>query len=205
MDISYFWSDQNTPGMRKDLNRLVKIFEQFNGLDENSIDLFLDIAVLRNFKKGELLVREGEICDKLFFIEQGTVRSFYYKEVKDVTISFSLAGEFITSMSGFITQKPTYENIETLEDSVLFEFSKEKLNELFDKSTTWVHIYRQILEEYYVKLEEQLIFSKFKTAKARYIELMREKPRLINTASIGQIASYLGINIETLSRIRAGR
>jgi len=191
--------------MRKDLNMLVKIFEQFYGLDGNTTDLFLDIAVLKNFSKGELLVREGEVCDKLFFIEKGMVRSFYHKEVKDVTISFSLAGEFITSMSGFITQKPTYENIETLEDSILLEFSKEKLNELFVREPAWATIYRQLLEEYYVKLEEHLIFSKFKTAKERYFELMNEKPQIIKTASIGQIASFLGINIETLSRIRAGR
>lgn len=191
--------------MRKDLNMLVKIFEQFNGLDDNSIDQFLDIADLRSFRKGELLVREGEICDKLFFIEQGTVRSFYYKEVKDVTISFSLAGEFITSMSGFITQKPTYENIEALEDCLVLEFAKKKLNELFVREPNWVNIYRQILEEYYVRLEEHLIFSKFKTAKERYFELISEKPQIIKIASIGQIASFLGINIETLSRIRAGR
>jgi CRP-like cAMP-binding protein len=183
----------------------VKIFEQFNGLDDNSIDQFLDIAVLRSYRKGELLVREGEVCDKLFFIEQGTVRSFYYKEVKDVTISFSLAGEFITSMSGFITQKPTYENIEALEDCLVLEFAKEKLNELFVREPTWVNIYREVLEEYYVKLEEHLIFSKFKTAKERYFELINEKPQIIKIASIGHIASFLGINIETLSRIRAGR
>jgi CRP-like cAMP-binding protein len=191
--------------MRKDLNILVKIFEQFKVLDDNSIGQFLDIANLRSFKKGELLVREGEVCDKLFFIEQGTVRSFYYKEVKDVTISFSLAGEFITSMSGFITQKPTYENIEALEDCLVLEFAKEKLNELFVREPTWVNIYREILEEYYVKLEEHLIFSKFKTAKERYFELISDKPKIIKIASIGHIASFLGINIETLSRIRAGR
>ncbi|WP_158860072.1 Crp/Fnr family transcriptional regulator [Lunatibacter salilacus] len=191
--------------MRKDLNMLVKIFVKFDGLDEDSIDQFLDIAILKDFKKGELLVREGEVCDKLFFVEQGLVRSFYHKEVKDVTISFSLAGEFITSMSGFITQKPTYENIEALEDCVVLEFGKEKLNELFVREPNWVNIYRQILEEYYVKLEEHLIFSKFKTAKERYYELINKKPQIIKTASIGQIASYLGINIETLSRIRAGR
>ena len=191
--------------MRKELRSLEKIFEQFDGLDENSIDQFLDIAVLRSFRKGELLVREGQVCDKLFFIEQGMVRSFYYKEVKDITISFSLSGEFITSMSGFITQKPTYENIEALEDCMVLEFAKEKLNDLFVREPAWVTIYRQILEEYYVKLEEHLIFSKFKTAKERYLELISEKPQIIKTASIGQIASFLGINIETLSRIRSER
>ena len=191
--------------MRKDLNLLVNIFDQFDGLDGHSIGTFLDISVLRRFSKGDLLVREGEICDKLFFIEQGMVRSFYHKEVKDVTISFSLTGEFITSMSGFITQQPTYENIEALEDCLVLEFCKDKLNELFKREPTWATIYRTVLEEYYVKLEEHLIFSKFKTAKERYAELLRDKPQIIKTASIGQIASFLGINIETLSRIRSDR
>lgn len=191
--------------MQKDLSFLVNIFDQFNGYDLHSLGPFLEISNLRKFSRGDLLVREGEICDKLFFIEQGMVRSYYHKEVKDITISFSLAGEFITSMSGFITQQPTYENIEALEDTVVLEFGKEQLNELFEREPKWADIYRTMLEEYYVKLEEHLIFSKFKTAKERYAELLRDKPQIIKTASIGQIASFLGINIETLSRIRSDR
>lgn len=191
--------------MRTDHNLLLKTFNQFSGLKGRSIGTFLDISVVKRFTKGELLLREGDICDKLFFIEQGMVRSFYHREVKDVTISFSLAGEFITSMSGFITQQPTYENIEALEDSVVLEFGKEQLNELFEREPTWATIYRTVLEAYYVKLEEHLIFSKFKTARERYAELLHEKPEIIHKASIGQIASFLGINIETLSRIRSER
>lgn len=191
--------------MGKEFNLLVNTFNQFGGLNDNSIGKFLDISTLRRFAKGELLVREGDICDKLFFIEEGMVRNFYHKEVKDITISFSLAGEFITSMSGFITQKPTYETIEALEDSVVLEFGKKQLNELFEREPTWASIYRTVLETYYVKLEEHLIFSKFKTARERYADLLNDKPQIIQKASIGQIASFLGINIETLSRIRSNR
>nr|HAD53297.1 Crp/Fnr family transcriptional regulator [Algoriphagus sp.] len=63
--------------------------------------------------------------------------------------------------------------------------------------------YRIILEKYYIALEEQLIFSKFKSAKDRYLELMDKKPKIIQKASVGQIASFLDMTIETLSRIRA--
>jgi hypothetical protein len=77
------------------------------------------------------------------------------------------------------------------------------LMKLFEKYQDLERTYRLILEQYYITLEEQLIFAKFKSARDRYLDLMEYRPRIIHKASVGQIASYLDMSIETLSRIRA--
>ncbi|MFD2036627.1 Crp/Fnr family transcriptional regulator [Belliella marina] len=191
--------------MTKNKSILYKAFGQYSDLSGAVMEQFEEIMVERLFARGELLVREGDLCDRLFFIEQGVVRSYHYREVKDVTISFAQSGDFTTSMSGFVTGKPSYEYIEALEDTTVLELGRGQLLKLFEVAPQCGDVYRQMLEAYYVRLEEHFIFSKFKTAKERYFELIEGNPQIIRSATIGQIASYLGISIETLSRIRAGR
>ena len=79
----------------------------------------------------------------------------------------------------------------------------ESLMKLFIKHQDLERAYRLILEQYYITLEEQLIFTKFKSARDRYLDLMEYRPKIIQRASVAQIASYLDMSIETLSRIRA--
>ena len=106
-------------------------------------------------------------------------------------------------MHSFITRKPSYEYIETLERSKIFQISHQNLNQCFQDYPELERTYRLILEKYYIVLEEHQIFSKFKSAKERYMELMENRPKVIQKASVGQIASYLDMTIETLSRTRA--
>ncbi|TVP44759.1 MAG: Crp/Fnr family transcriptional regulator [Mongoliibacter sp.] len=185
------------------MSKLTETLQKFVDLEEKSLKGFLEKGKILRISKSEKLIKAGEICETLFFILEGSVRSFYFKDDKDVTISFSLEEEFITSMSSFITQKPSYENIEALEDCELWAISHKDLMETLARYRDLEYVYRQLLEEYYIRLEEQLIFSKFKTAKERYLELIKNKPKIIQKASVGQIASFLDMSIETLSRIRA--
>jgi CRP-like cAMP-binding protein len=149
------------------------------------------------------LEQEGKVCNHLYFIIEGSARSYYTKENKDITVSFSLEKEFLTAMHSFISRKPSYENIEAMEKSKVARITHGALVKLFEKHHDLERTYRLILEQYYVTLEEQQIFSKFKSARDRYLDLMEYRPKIIHKASVGQIASYLDMSIETLSRIRA--
>jgi CRP-like cAMP-binding protein len=185
------------------METIIKILQKFSNIPQESLERFVGKLQEKNIPKGETLIREGEICNRLSFIKRGFVRSYYFKDKKDITISFSIQGEFIASMASFISQKPSYETIEALEPCELFQISHQDLMDLFEKDSHLEHLYRLILEQYYVALEEHLIFSKFKTAKERYLELIENKPHIIQKAAVGQIASYLDMSLETLSRIRA--
>lgn len=179
------------------------ILDIYPDIPENSLHLFFEKLQKKTLQKGDFLIRAGKICQHITYIQSGIVRSSYIRENKDITISFSVAGEFITAMSSFISQKSSYENIEALSETNVLQISYPELMVLMEQDKNLEHLYRLILEQYYVSLEELLIFSKFKTAKERYLELLQNRPLIIKYAAVGHIASYLDMSIETLSRIRS--
>ena len=184
------------------MEKILRMFDQFPGLADADKTAFTNELELLTIEKGGLVVQEGAVCNYLYFIKEGSARSFYIKDNKDVTVSFTLEGEFVTAMYSFISRQPSYENIEVMEKTAIARISHHALFSLFESHHGLERAYRLILEQYYIKLEEQLIFVKFKSAMDRYLDLMQNRPKIIHKASVGQIASYLDMSIETLSRIR---
>jgi CRP-like cAMP-binding protein len=186
----------------REMEKILRMFDQFPGLVDEDKHAFADKLEILSIEKGDLVVEEGIVCDYLYYIQEGSARSFYIKDNKEVTVSFSLEGEFVTSMYSFISRQPSYENIEAMEKAIVGRISHGALLNLFENHPALERTYRLILEQYYITLEEQLIFVKFKSAMERYRDLMENRPKIINKASVGQIASFLDMSIETLSRIR---
>lgn len=149
------------------------------------------------------MINSNERCDSMFFIKSGLMRGYYLDDGKEVTNWFAKESEFATCFYAFITNKNSFEIIETLEDCELIEISYSSLQNLYTEFPETDRIGRIITENYYIKLEERLLNLQFKTAKERYQSLSLSKPFLLQRASLGQIASYIGITQETLSRIRA--
>lgn len=185
------------------MENFLGIFDKFPFLSDSAKTGFLSNMEEVKFEKGELLEQKGKVSEYLYYFLTGSARSYYSRENRDITVSFTLDGEFVTAMHSFITRKPSYENIETLEKSIAYRISHDTLLNMFENHPETERAYRMILEEYYIVLEEQQIFAKFKSARERYLELMEYRPKVIQKASVGHIASYLDMSIETLSRIRA--
>lgn len=156
------------------------------------------------FKKNQVLLRKGMVCNYLYFIRSGMMRGFYHTSKKEITNSIATEGDIITSYYSFITRKPSYETLECLEESTVQAISYQKLNELYAHFPETERAGRLVLEDYYARLEERVISIQFKSAKERYDLLYQSRPALMHRAPLGCIASYLGITQETLSRIRAG-
>ncbi|KAA3437184.1 Crp/Fnr family transcriptional regulator [Rufibacter hautae] len=143
------------------------------------------------------------VCNNLYFLEQGCLRGYYNLDGKEITYWFGFENNFITSFYSFISRKPGVENIQMLEDSTLWGISFEALNQLFDYHSDLERLVRIINEQYYIRLEERFMGMQFKTARERYEQLLETSPHILQRISLGQIASYLGISQETLSRIRS--
>jgi CRP-like cAMP-binding protein len=156
-----------------------------------------------SFSKGETLMRIDERCNSLYFIEKGLLRGYYFQDGKEITNWFAQEEEFATCFYAFIACKPSFEILQALEDCELTELNYTALQQLYKSFPATERIGRLITENYYIKLEERILNLQFKTAKERYHKLVSSKPSLLQRASLGQIASYLGITQETLSRIRA--
>lgn len=153
--------------------------------------------------KNTFLIKEGVVCNHLYFLEQGYLRGFYNLDGKEVTHWFAFENDFVTSFYSFISRKPSLENIQALEDSILWSITYEELQQLFDKHRDIERMTRIIYERSYIRLEERLIRLQFKSARERYEQITSVFPDILNRVSLGHIASYLGISQETLSRIRA--
>lgn len=156
----------------------------------------------RVLEKDEILLQEGKTCRFLYFIKSGFVRGFYHHDGKEITSWFAYENDALTSMYSFISQKPSFETIEVLEDCILYEISYENVQFLFKKYPEFNLIGRLITEKYYIKLEERTMSLQFQSATERYLKILQEQPLLLQKASLGMLASYLGISQETLSRIR---
>jgi CRP-like cAMP-binding protein len=159
---------------------------------------FEQVVLSRN----DYLLTEGKICRHLYFVEQGALRGFYNLDGKEITYWFGFENDFVTSFHSFITQEPAVENIQLLEGSILWSISKDTLTKLFNQHHEIERLVRIAYEKYYIRLEERFVNAQFKTAGERYESLLQQMPHIPERVPLGQVASYLGISQETLSRIR---
>ncbi len=155
------------------------------------------------FSKNDFLLAEGKTCRHLYFLEKGALRGYYHLDGKEITYWFGFENDFVTSFHSFITQEPAVENIQLIEGSVLWSISKEDLTKLLDRYHEIEKLLRIAYEKYYIRLEERFVNAQFKTAAERYEQLLNQQPHILERVSLGQVASFLGISQETLSRIRS--
>lgn len=154
-------------------------------------------------KKNTLLIKEGQVCNKLYFIEQGIGRSYYLKEDgKEVTQWFIGVGKFMSSADSFFNQSPSFYYLEVLEDSILYSISNEKMNLLLGKYHKMEKFIRLLSLEMFTKVVHKLNAIQFQTSKERYDYMISEFPDISHRVPLSQIASFLGMTQETLSRIR---
>ncbi|MET0466715.1 MAG: Crp/Fnr family transcriptional regulator [Chitinophagaceae bacterium] len=160
---------------------------------------FNQVTISRN----EYLLTEGRICRHLYFLEKGALRGYYTLDDKEITHWFGFENDFVTSFHSFITGEPSVENLQLLEGTVLWSISKDTLTALLGKFHEIERLLRIAYEKYYIRLEERFVNAQFKTATERYDQLLAQTPHILERVPLGQVASYLGISQETLSRIRA--
>lgn len=184
------------------LDKIFTILGRFANISEQAKNEIISKVSIKEIVKGSYIVEQGKTCKYLYFIKAGFIRGFYLQDGKEITTWFASENDAVTSMYSFITQKPSFETIEVLEDCILYEINYENLQLLFKKYPEFNLIGRLLTEKYYIELEERTMSLQFQTATERYLKLLQEQPQLLQKASLGMIASYLGISQETLSRIR---
>jgi CRP-like cAMP-binding protein len=167
---------------------------------------FRDTLVHETYPKRHLLLREGQVSNKIYFINSGFARAFYLtREGKECTSWFMGKGELMISVYSFYTQQPAVENIELLESSELLSLTWSQLQGIYADFPEYNYTGRLVTEKYYQLSEERAVLLRTLTAKERYQRLIQTHPGILQKASQGQIASYLGISPETLSRVRASK
>jgi CRP-like cAMP-binding protein len=160
---------------------------------------------LRQLERHHILVSEGQMGDKTYFIMEGAARAYYLKDGKDITDWFAFEGEFICPIDSFFTMVPSDLYIETLCHTTLLEVKRDDMTALCGKHPDFDRLCRVVTTKTLLQLRERLVAMQFETASQKLENLVRIRPDIIQRVPLGHIASYLGITLETLSRIRNPR
>ena len=153
--------------------------------------------------KKQFLLRQGNLCRNIYFIKIGLLRCYYLRDGKEICSWFMREGDVIISVESFFNQKESKENIQALEDCSLFYLSYHELQHAYQHFPDFNSIGRILTEKYYQLCEQRLYSLRMQKAHEKYQFIMNHFPQIIQRVPIKDIASYLGITIETLSRIRA--
>lgn len=185
---------------------IIKIInDTYSPLTEECKQELLNAITVLTCKKGAILVHEGQYSGKTYYIVRGCARAYYLKDGKDISDWFSFENEFICSIVSFFSDKPSPHFIELLEDSMLIEFSKEKIEKLASKHHDFERLIRVVLTKTMLGQYERIASMQFQTAEQKYENMLAIHPNITQKVPLTHIASYLGITLETLSRIRNPR
>jgi len=168
-----------------------------------SLNKFLSNSLKSShYKKGDFIVKNGEVCDRLHIIRKGLVRGFFNYEKSEITTWVSVDNEMVTSISGFFKAEPALENIECLEDTYTESISHHDLNFALENFKDMERLYRILMELYYLQAEYRAFMVRIPTAKDRYAYFLQNNhPEIIKRLPKKYLASLLNMRPETLSRI----
>jgi CRP-like cAMP-binding protein len=187
--------------MKTHLEQIDKFIESLS----EEVQLALgNISSHHNYKKGDIILREGQICRCSYHFIEGIGRKFYINDDgKEITTEFYFPTDLDVAFESYIFQKPSKEYIECLTDIKVSVTDYHNFNALKNKYPILEKFDLMITEIYTVLLEHRLFDSRTLNATQRYSKLLGSHPHFIQYLSLTHIASYLGVSLETLSRIRA--
>ena len=162
-----------------------------------------DAVTLCRFPRKHLLVKAGECCRAAYFIEKGMTRSYWLVDGNEITTSFSGEGDIVFSMDELYYNKVSEEYVETLEDMVAYRIGIDDLLELFRTNIELANWGRIIHQNEYRRLHRSHRDRLTLSAGERYEEFRKQFPQVCQRVQLGYIASYLGITLPTLSRLRS--
>jgi CRP-like cAMP-binding protein len=176
--------------------------KRFSFLSETDCNLFEPYLQTKKINRKDIFLREGQTCKEMGFINNGIFRMYYLTDGKEINTHFSFENEFVVNYNSFLQQIPSRYYIQALEDAEIVLFNLETLQKAYDLSQSWERFGR-IMAEYSYKLTTKRVEGfMFMDAEQRYLQMIQEIPHVLERVPLYHLASYLGIERESLSRIR---
>lgn len=180
---------------------LFAFIERYMPLTEEEKAMLRGMPLFRHFRKGEVFLREGEVADQQFFVLKGCVRCFYWVEGEERTTDFFTELESVVPRQAGPAGTAGY-NLACVEDCILLVGTADMEQELFASFPRFEKLCRLLTEQLLSQSHTALDTFKTTTAEQRYRHLLASQPGLVQRVPLQQLASYLGVRPESLSRIR---
>lgn len=184
------------------METFLSYINSITSLSKSAIDDIKKVVSYSSFPKKHLLIPNLAQCSHLYFIKKGVARAFFYHQDKEITDWFGMENMIVGPIVRNFPIKETLHSVELLEDSELFQIPFTKLEELYKQHHDIERLGRNIAIQTILHLQFRIDSIQLLSAKERYDEFLKKYPSLVNRVSLGYIASYLGMNQVTLSRIR---
>ena len=179
-----------------------ELARKYSTMTYEELDTLESILVPMKFTNGEMILKEGDICDSIYYIERGLVRQFYYKNNKEVTEHLGEDHTIFMCIESLFKEEPTKLQVEALEPTLVFALPKKRLEEEAMRNINIQMLYRKILEESLIISQVHADLVRFESAQNRYKKMCELNPQVVLRAPLNYIANYLQMSPETLSRVR---
>lgn len=186
--------------MQQHIDKIKTLVKSF---DNATLKALNEISYAKTYSKGDYLLKADSVCSNSYWVENGAVRKFYVHNNREITSEFYFKDDIAISFDSYTLQKPSREYIQAITDVTVnvtdytsFQFQKTKHSQLRELDFLMTEYYALWLEEKVFELHTQ-------NATQRYKALLTKSPHVIQQVQLTQIASYLNVSLETLSRIRA--
>ena len=185
------------------MKELIKKIKSSQSLSSEAEAYLYAISNKKTYAKGDIIIREGQNVNKIFFVTDGCLRSYCIdKNGKEHTLQFAINGWWISDYIANYNNDPATLTIECLKESTVIEFNAKKLNEILVPFPEYEPFKRNTLEQHIVSLHKRILNLLIMTASERYGLFLEQYPDIEQYTRNYHIASYLGITTESLSRIR---
>jgi len=182
-------------------NILFDFISKYISLSEEEKKTMLSLDIFHTFKKGTILLKEGQHSANGYFVLKGCIRAFYILDGEEKTT------EFYTEMEGIkpncvFSKQPSEYYISCIEDSGIIVSNPKMEIEVFEMFPKFEKLYRILSEERLAKNQRSFDGFKISSPEGRYLDLLQNRPDLLERVPQYQLASFLGITAPSLSRMR---
>ena len=171
-------------------------------ITEEEMISFISRLESRTIAKHEFFVREGQVANEMAVVFKGAFRMYFTYKEREQTGHFMFEGQWLGDYESFLSRKPAVNNVEALEDSEVFCLSYDTMQAMYKMGAQYERFGRLIAEYVYLVAMNSYKSLLLKTAEERYLELLETQPHILERLPQHYIASYLGIQAPSLSRIR---
>jgi CRP-like cAMP-binding protein len=183
-------------------NPLLTVLNQLYPLSPEAEQYLRDHVTPCTVAKRKLLLKEGTTCEHIYFIVKGALRGYTREGAKDITTWITVENELVSSILSLDEQVKAIENIQALEKCELLSLTLAELETMYERFPECNILARKILQRYYADAEQRAFIARLTKAENKYRYFLKRHQALSNRIPLKYIASYLGVTLETLSRIR---
>ena len=180
-----------------------ELARKYSTMTHDELDILESVLVPMKFAKNEMILKTGEVCRNIYYVDRGLIRQFYFKNGKEVTEHLGVDHTIFMCIESLFREEPTRLQVEALEPTWIYAMPKEKLEEVALHNVNIQILYRKILEESLILSQIHADLVRFESAQDKYKKLCKSSPQIVLRAPLVYIASYLQMSPETLSRVRS--